>query len=164
MFINLHKYFFDLFLNISKLIVFVIFQYFWFLFECFLLKLFEWFVLFSFLNYHFDMQNYIIYRWLFFLGPAFVTWTFGTCGCQFSVWLVSVTWVFCTWGCQFCVWPVSVSRVFLYLGIWFACLALHLLLEFFVLGDVSCVFTCACNIYLAFVFWRVCKTTHTWRI
>ena len=47
---------------------------------------------------------------------------------------------------------MSVSRVFLYLGIWFARLALHLLLEFFVLGDVSCVFTCACNIYLAFVF------------
>ena len=34
----------------------------------------------------------------------------------------------------------------------FSLLDLRMLLELFALGHVSCVFTCACNIYLAFVF------------
>ena len=122
MFINLHKYFFDLFLIISKLIVFVIFQYFWFLFECFLLKLFEWFVLFSFLNYHFDMQNYIIYRWLFF---------FWACICYLNFWYLWVSIL-----CLTCVCYLS----FLYLRMSVLCLTCVCFSSFFVLGDLVCVF------------------------
>ena len=101
--------------------------------------------MFSFLNYHFDMQNYIIYRWLFFLGLHLllellvlvgVNSLFDLCLLlEFCV-LEDVSFVFdlclfleffCTWGFGSRVWHCICYLSFLYSGMSVVCLLVHVI-------------------------------------